>query len=94
MIELAIIGYIIGLIGVVNFMDGLYSLLLYLGKPSWRQDVARTYNPMPGVYSSSPVSPAEPQTWKKDHWVRIVRMALGLSVILLGGMLIWFGVRL
>ncbi|KKN16927.1 hypothetical protein LCGC14_0970850 [marine sediment metagenome] len=74
MIELAIIGYIIGLIGVINFMDGLYSLLLYLGKPSWRG--------------------AKAQDFRHDHWVRIVRMMLGLLVILLGGILIWLGVRL
>ena len=52
------------MLGTVNFMDGLYSILLYWGKPSWRG--------------------AQAQTWKKDHWVRAVRMLISVVVIGIG----------
>ncbi len=54
--------------GTVIFMDGLYSIILYLGKPSWRGGKA--------------------QTFKKDHWVRVVRMLLALVVIGIGVLLV------
>jgi len=55
--------YLIGVIGAWIFSDGLYSILLYLGKPGFN-----------GVL----------QTWKRDHWIRVVRMILGLILIAIG----------
>ena len=33
----------------------------------------------------------EKQTWKKDHWVRAVRAALAIVVIVIGGIIIQGG---
>ena len=36
------------------------------------------------LYWNSPAYHGPRQTWKRDHWIRLVRMALGLSLIALG----------
>lgn len=56
--------YIVGLIGLWIFSDGVYSLMLYLSAPGHS-----------GVK----------QTWRRDHWVRVVRGLLGLILIVIGG---------
>jgi len=53
----------LGVIGAWLFCDGLFSLMLYTGKPGYT---------------------GTPQTWKRDHWIRLVRMVLGLMLIALG----------
>lgn len=58
------IGYIIGLIGMWVFSDGILSWTLYLNAPS---------------YEGSPK-----QTFRRDHWVRLVRMACGVTLMVLG----------
>jgi hypothetical protein len=50
----------LGVIGAWVFSDGLYSILLYTGKPAY-------HGPR--------------QTWMRDHWIRLVRMALGLVLV-------------
>ena len=74
MIELAIIGYLLGIIGCWIISDGAYSIALYLNAPSFREN--------------------EKQSWSKDHAIRLLRILCGAVLIILGGMLIWFGVRL
>ncbi len=54
--------------GTVLFMDGLFSIILYLGEPSWRGGKA--------------------QSWRRDHVVRLVRMAIALVVIGIGVLLV------
>ena len=43
MIPLNYLGGLLILMGTVNFMDGLFSIILYLGKPSWRGGKAQTF---------------------------------------------------
>ena len=62
------LGGLLILMGTVNFMDGLFSILLYLGKPSWRG--------------------GKTQTFKKDHWVRVVRILLSIGFIGIGFVLL------
>ena len=57
-------GYIIGLLGVWIFSDGLYSLLLYLNTPG--------------------IDGKRLQTWKRDHWLRVVRAGIGIALIVIG----------
>lgn len=92
MIQYEYLGGALIMMGTVNFMDGLYSILLYLGKPSWRKNDEPPMLRMSGVHIDKPeLAPfpsAEPQTWRKDHWVRAVRMIISVAVILIGWVMI------
>ena len=59
---------VLGLGGMAIIYDGLVSITLYFGKPSWRS--------------------AKPQTWKRDHWVRVLRMIIGIAMVVSGWALI------
>ena len=39
------------------------------------------------LYLNKPAYHRGKQTWKRDHWIRVVRMLLGLYLILVGVML-------
>lgn len=60
-------GYIIGLLGMWVFLDGVFSWTLYLHSPSYD-----------GVTK---------QTFKRDHWVRLVRCICGIALVIIGGIL-------
>lgn len=60
--------YIIGLIGMWIFSDGILSWTLYLNAPSYEG--------------------SKKQTFRRDHWVRLVRMALGITLMIFGGMML------
>lgn len=59
-----IFNYVVGLIGIWMFTDGMYSWSLYLNAPS---------------YEGSPK-----QTFRRDHWVRLIRMILGTALVIIG----------
>ena len=61
------IGYIIGLIGMWIFSDGILSWTLYLNAPSYEG--------------------SKKQTFLRDHWVRFVRIVLGVVLMWLGYLL-------
>jgi len=60
-------GYILGLLGMWIFSDGILSWSLYLNAPS---------------YEGSPK-----QSFKRDHWVRLVRCLIGIAIMIMGGLL-------
>ena len=68
MIPLNYLGGALIMMGTVNFMDGLFSIILYLDKPSFRN--------------------AQRQSWKRDHSVRLGRMALSVGFIAAGFVLL------
>ena len=79
--------------GTAIFMDGLYSIILYLGKPSWRRASDIVHDEKTGITYTQVLepfteAPKEMQTWQKDHWVRVVRMLLALVVIGIGVLLV------
>jgi len=58
------IGYIVGLIGMWIFSDGILSWTLYMNAPSYEG--------------------SSRQNFKRDHWVRLVRMACGVALMIIG----------
>jgi len=57
-------GYIIGLLGMWIFSDGVLSITLYYHAPSYEG--------------------SKKQTWGRDHWVRAIRMACGIILMVIG----------
>jgi len=64
---MALLWYIIGLIGCTMVWDGVVSLTLYLNAPDYQ---------------------GGKQTWRKDHWVRLVRITLGIALMAIAGIAI------
>ena len=60
------IGYIVGLVGVWIFSDGILSWTLYLNAPSYEG--------------------SKRQTFLRDHWVRFVRIIMGIILMVLGAL--------
>ena len=60
-------GYIIGLIGMWVFSDGILSWTLYLNAPSYEG--------------------SKKQTFRRDHWIRLIRIMLGVALMVMGGVL-------
>lgn len=56
--------YIVGLIGMWIFSDGIYSWTLYVNAPSYQGN--------------------SKQTFKADHWVRLVRILCGIALMVIG----------
>ena len=63
---ISLTGYIIGLIGLWNASDGIYSWTLYANAPSYQGNAK--------------------QTFFVDHWVRLVRIILGVALIYFGAL--------
>lgn len=60
--------YLLGLLGMWVFSDGVLSWTLYLNTPSYEG--------------------SKKQTFKRDHWVRLVRMLCGIAIMIIGAMLV------
>ena len=65
------IGYLVGLMGMWVFSDGILSWTLYLHAPSYEG--------------------SKKQTFLRDHWVRAVRILIGIALMILGWFLLWNG---
>ena len=37
------------------------------------------------LYTGKTAYHGEKQTWRRDHWIRVVRMVLGCTLIIFGG---------
>ena len=57
--------YIIGLIGMWVFSDGILSWTLYVNAPSYEG--------------------SKRQTFLRDHWIRLIRIVLGIALMVMGG---------
>jgi len=64
--KLAIAAMLAG--GMNIILDGVFSIVLYLDKPSYR---------------------GKPQTWKKDHSIRLGRITWGAIFFILGMLLLF-----
>ena len=55
--------------------DAIYSIVLYLNAPAWWYIYSKDTGTQPD---------APKQSWKKDHWIRVVRAVLAVSIIIAG----------
>lgn len=60
----------------MNYLIGLIGMWLM-------SDAIYSYS----IYLQAPGYQGQPkQTWKKDHWVRLVRFLCGVALIIIGGL--------